>query len=92
MYYVSQLKRTYPDLNIILDFRDPWTELKSFKSMFNIDSDERLSIETKLEEEALKQADYIVAVSEERARLFDKLISDPKKSRFYYQWCRLTRL
>jgi len=78
MYYVSKLKTAYPDINIILDFRDPWTELEAFDSIFHTAS-KRMVTERELEKKALALVDYIVSVSEDRTRLFEKFVADTRK-------------
>jgi glycosyltransferase involved in cell wall biosynthesis len=79
MYYISKIKHLYPDINLILDLRDPWTEIKTFRFLLNIKSNKRLADEINFEKEAVKQANYVVNVSEERTKLFDDFISDTKK-------------
>jgi hypothetical protein len=79
MCYVTELKSSYPDLNIILDFRDPWTEIKSFNQLFYMPA-KHVAAETELEKKALAGADYIVSVSEERTRLLAEFAGKPQKS------------
>lgn len=58
--YAVGLKSDFPDLEVILDYRDPWND---FNDPFPI-SDERHSYERALESEMLKKVDKIITVSE----------------------------
>ena len=78
MCYVAELKSIYPDLNIILDFRDPWAEIKSFNQLFYMPA-KHLAAEAELEKQALAKADCIVSVSEERTRLLAEFSNKPEQ-------------
>jgi len=78
MYYVSKLKSIYPDINIILDFRDPWTELEALSAMLHT-SPKRFTAEKELEKQTLASIDYVVTVSEGRTQLFEKLVPETNK-------------
>jgi glycosyltransferase involved in cell wall biosynthesis len=59
-----QLKDQYPEVNFILDFRDPWANNKTsfgFQSIGKI----RLNNEVLLEKEVISKADVVLSVSQE---------------------------
>jgi len=58
-----KLKQKYPDINLILDYRDPWTDNKSYHGFKGL-SAKRLMYERNQENKALAIADTVIAVSE----------------------------
>lgn len=62
-YYGVALKKMRPEINLIADFRDPWTNNLSFHGFKDI-SEDRLAFEKKMELEVLKWFDKIVTVAE----------------------------
>lgn len=68
LHHALNLKNEFPEINLISDFRDPWTDNKSYHGFKNIDAN-RLNYEEKLENEVLSKSDYVLAVSE-------KMLSD----------------
>lgn len=59
-----QLKERYPQVNFILDFRDPWANNKTAFGFQSIGA-ARLNGEIALEKEVITKADTIISVSEE---------------------------
>ncbi len=64
LYYIAELKKRFPKLNIILDFRDPWVELPDFHKI-NMSSmpKKRMRYQEYMEKYALLHADYVVGIS-----------------------------
>ena len=63
LYYTALLKDHFPELNLIVDIRDPWTDNKSFWNFGQLSSS-RKKMEETLELKALEKADYVITVSE----------------------------
>lgn len=61
-YYLLPLKKKYPKLKFIVDYRDPWTDNKSYHGFANI-SKEDLATETEFEKEVLASADVVFDVN-----------------------------
>lgn len=78
-YYASFLKVKYPELNFILDYRDPWTDNKTFHGFMNL-SPARLQHELDMEITAMKRADCIITANEQMTTwLKEKLNADSIK-------------
>ena len=78
-YYASFLKEKYPELNFILDYRDPWTDNRTFHGFMNL-APARMQHELNMEITAMKRADCIITANEQMtAWLKEKLNSDTKK-------------
>jgi len=63
MYYVADMKDEHPELNIILDFRDPWAEHVDFSKFYSL-SDERMQYQLQIEKNALGKADAVISISQ----------------------------
>ncbi len=63
MHYAVGLKKEFPSLNVIVDFRDPWTSGKSygFAAMDSINK----AAELKLEQETVAGADHVLSPAPE---------------------------
>lgn len=61
--YALKLKEKFRGVNFIVDYRDPWTDNKSFHGFKDI-SDSRFIYEKELEGRVLCKADKIISVSE----------------------------
>ena len=61
-YYLLPLKKKYPALKFIVDYRDPWTDNKSYHGFADITSED-LAAETEYEIEVLQTADVIFDVN-----------------------------
>ncbi len=63
-HFLLPLKKKYPNVRFIIDFRDPWANnLTSFG--FDTIGNKRLKYEQKLEKETIIGYDYVVAVAKE---------------------------
>jgi glycosyltransferase involved in cell wall biosynthesis len=62
-YYGVSLKKIRPEINLIADYRDPWTNNLSFHGFKDL-SQKRLAFEKKMELEVLNSYDKIVTVAE----------------------------
>lgn len=67
--FAHQLKKQFPYLELILDYRDPWND---FNDPFPI-SEERHEFERNLEKEMLQKVDKIITVSEFQKSLIQKI-------------------
>jgi hypothetical protein len=59
LYYATQLKKKFPDINLIADFRDPWTQGTSYG--FESLSSERFQHEFGMEKRVCEAAAYVTA-------------------------------
>ena len=66
--FALSLKKEFPDLQIIIDYRDPWND---FNDPFPI-SEERHEFERNLEKEVLESVDKIITVSNFQKSLIQK--------------------
>jgi glycosyltransferase involved in cell wall biosynthesis len=64
LYHAAKLKVTFPDINLILDYRDQWVDNQSFMGMKTI-GEERLNREKEMEQFALNRADHVITVAKE---------------------------
>lgn len=62
MHHALSLKEWRPDLNLIIDFRDFWTD--NPPALIGNLSPKRLNTEKKLEQEVLEKADHVITVSD----------------------------
>lgn len=67
LYHAAKLKESFPNINLILDYRDQWIDNESFMGMKTIGK-ERLEMEKELEQFALNKADHVITVAEEMTR------------------------
>jgi hypothetical protein len=63
-YYLLPLKKKYPHLKFIVDYRDPWTDNRSYHGFATI-SKEDLAAEIEFEKEVLNTADVVLDVNEQ---------------------------
>lgn len=66
---IIQLKKKYPQVNFIADFRDPWANNKTSFGFTTIGED-RLREEYKLEFESVTEYDKVITVSDEMRNYF----------------------
>lgn len=71
LYHAAKLKEFFPDINLILDYRDQWVDNESFMGMKTI-GEERLKKEKELEQFALDKADHVITVAEEMTKNVQK--------------------
>ena len=74
-----QLKGKYPNVNFILDFRDPWANNKTAFGFQSI-GEERLQAEIQMEKEVVTAADGIISVSEEMNEYFHEAHGKSRKA------------
>lgn len=74
LYYSAFLKEKHPGLNLILDFRDPWTDNSSFLGFADL-SKKRMSFEKEMEAFSISKADMIVSANDYLTKLFQKRYS-----------------
>ncbi len=77
-YYLLPLKTEFPDLKLIVDYRDPWTDNKSYHGFHNL-SESRLKEEIKYELDVLNKYDAILDVNEESIEVLRKKIASKNK-------------
>lgn len=63
-YYLLPLKKKYPHLKFMVDYRDPWTDNKSYHGFADI-SKEDLATEIEFEKEVLRIADVVFDVNQQ---------------------------
>lgn len=63
LYYASLLKKNHPEINLILDYRDQWTDNLSFMGYHTLPQ-KRLDYEKQIELKALSSADIIMSVAD----------------------------
>lgn len=78
-FYISELKEKYPNINLIVDFRDPWTDNETSFG-FSTLGKKRMDFEKFKEYKTTQRADYIITVSDTMTYYFERLASDNSKS------------
>jgi glycosyltransferase involved in cell wall biosynthesis len=71
-YYASLFKKKHPEINLILDYRDPWTTNEmgyQFKDM----SKKRQVKEKEIENSAIANADYVYTVNDTMSAYFESI-------------------
>lgn len=63
LVYATHLKDDFPELNVICDFRDPWTDAESFLGYSGL-SEKRRAYERDQEQIVLSRADHILGVAD----------------------------
>lgn len=63
-YYTSLLKLKFPQLNFILDYRDPWTDNKTFHGFMNL-APTRMAHELWMETQAIERANCVITANEQ---------------------------
>lgn len=81
--HVINLKQQFPDVNFILDYRDPWTNNKMAFGFMSI-SEKRLLYETQVERSVLEKYDLITGVSAQFNEHFEQITSNRKEFNKYY--------
>jgi glycosyltransferase involved in cell wall biosynthesis len=78
-HHCISIKNKYPNINLIVDYRDPWTDNKSFHGFKGL-SKTRLSYEISVENEVLRAADKVISVSQEMSqKLINRDITSASK-------------
>lgn len=78
-HHCIALKHTHKNINLIVDYRDPWADNKSFHGFKNLSSN-RLQHEVKIENEVLCAADKIITVADNMTqKLVNRNITDASK-------------
>lgn len=81
-YGILKLKEKHPDTKFIVDYRDPWTDNETSFGFESLTS-ERLSKEVAKEEYVVKNADGIIAVSQEMLEKVGKRFNAPMSKMFH---------
>ncbi len=76
--YSIVLKKKYPNINLVVDYRDPWADNKSYHGFKDL-SPERLKHELQLEEEVLNKADKVITVSDKMTEMLKARSANPSK-------------
>jgi len=71
LYFTAKLKEQFPDLNLIVDFRDPWTDNTSFLG-FDCLSEKRMNFEKKMEAFVIKNANHVISANDYLTEIFKK--------------------
>lgn len=72
-YEIGKMKAKYPNVNFIIDFRDPWANNGTTFGFLSI-SEKQLKAEIELEKTTIKNFDYVISVSKEMSEYFADLI------------------
>jgi glycosyltransferase involved in cell wall biosynthesis len=70
-YYSTFLKRDFKHINLILDFRDPWTDNTSFLGFDSL-SKKRMLVEKKMEDDSIRIADHIISANDYLSQIFKR--------------------
>lgn len=76
--FAADIKKQIPQINFILDYRDPWTNNHSFHGFANI-SKKRLAWELVKESKAINAADWVVSTTPQMTRWNQDKTSDKNK-------------
>ncbi|MBP7808280.1 MAG: glycosyltransferase [Bacteroidia bacterium] len=76
-HHVASLKKHYPGVKFIVDFRDLWTE-DSEITFFSVMSDKRKEVEKKIEKETVIFADKVITTMDSITNYFSLLSSSEK--------------
>ena len=69
LYFTAKLKEELTDLNLIVDFRDPWTDNTSFLGFDSL-SKQRIEFEKKMEAFVIKNANHIISANDYLTEIF----------------------
>jgi hypothetical protein len=72
MHHLSKLRRNHPDLNLIMDFRDPWSLQEGSNDYHKILGGFKRRIEEKMERRAIDAASTVLQISEDLRTLYQK--------------------
>lgn len=81
--HVIELKEKYPDVNFILDYRDPWSNNETSFGFTSI-SLNRLNYEKQVEKSVLNNYDKVTGVSQQFAEYFKKITRNENFERKYF--------
>ena len=71
LYFAAKLKEDLPDINLIADFRDPWTDNTSFLGFDSL-SENRMNFEKKMEAFVIRNANYVISANDYLTEIFKK--------------------
>src|SRR5690606_13015857 len=74
-YFLVKLKEEFPELNYIVDYRDPWTNNETSFGFTSL-TKKRFEHELQLEKKVLQKADMLTAVSKEMGEYFSNFVDD----------------
>lgn len=77
-YYLLSLKKKYPNIKFIVDYRDPWTDNRSYHGFADISSED-LKAEIEYEKEVLKMADVVFDVNKQSLKVLSVKVSTRAK-------------
>ncbi|MBK7667514.1 MAG: hypothetical protein IPJ32_09365 [Sphingobacteriaceae bacterium] len=80
-YYMLELKKLFPHIKFITDYRDPWTDNKSYHGFDGL-SEKRFKIEEQYEKEVLEKSDLILDVHLENLEALK--LKAPKQKKFFH--------
>jgi hypothetical protein len=68
-YFMAILKKELKNINLIIDFRDPWTDNTSFLGFDSL-SEKRMAYEKMMEQEAVAQANHVISANDYLTQIF----------------------
>jgi hypothetical protein len=77
-YYMLELKKQFPSIKFVTDYRDPWTDNKSYHGFAELDS-YRLKVEEQYEAKVLEQSDLVLNVHLENLEALKLKIKNDSK-------------
>ena len=80
-YHFTTIKEKYPEINYIVDFRDPWTNNKTAYGFSSL-SKKRQEFEVLAEKTIANSADYIITVADNMTDYFKQLANGNSDSKF----------
>jgi len=80
-FHISELKLKYPEINYIIDFRDPWVTNRTAYGFASL-SKERQEFEIHAEYLSISRADVIITVANEMTNYFRNLTTAKPETKF----------
>lgn len=77
-YYMLELKKQFPSIKFVTDYRDPWTDNKSYHGFDGLDS-YRLKVEEQYETRVLQESDLILNVHQENLEALKLKVKNDSK-------------
>jgi glycosyltransferase involved in cell wall biosynthesis len=83
LYIANAIKRRFPNVKLILDFRDEWID--NYLAVFDsAASNYKLRLAHKLEREAVSRADYVTAVTRSQLKQIHDRYPEQPQAKFVY--------
>lgn len=80
--FIAELKPKYPELNLMLDLRDPWTTNQTSFGFSGL-SPERMAVEKEKEKLSVKTYNHVMTVSDEMTEYFYSISGRSDRNHFF---------